>query len=102
MYIVVFFIALLPLLLLGKYKKKLKAANGKSIILLCVVHLILPTLILLIPRFLNAPLWVARYYVPDLFIVLITSAILLYAGGIIKFLLYCKVVVKEEDKHLMI
>ncbi len=102
MYIVVFFIALLPFLLLGKYKKKLKAASGKSIILLCVVHLILPTLILLIPRFLNAPLWVARYYVPDLFIVLITSAILLYAGGIIKLIIYCKVRVKEEDKHLMI
>jgi len=50
----------------------------------------LPTALLLFPRILGAPLWAVRYFVPDLYIVLITCAVLLYAGGVIKLILFCR------------
>lgn len=43
-----------------------------------------PVLLLsFLPLFLSTPLWVVRLYVPDLFLVIITSAAIAFAGGVI-------------------
>ncbi len=85
MYLAIFLIALLPFILLKRYKNKLMLKNkGKSILAVCSLHIILPTALLMSPRIFDAPLWVVRYYVPDLFLTLLISASLLYIGGVIK------------------
>jgi hypothetical protein len=50
---------------------------------LILLHLILPVLLLiLLPVFLNTPLWVAKAFVPDMFTVIVVSAALLFISGI--------------------
>ncbi len=85
MYLAIFLIALLPFFLLKRYKNKLMLQKtGKRIIAISCLHIVLPTALLMSPRVLDTPLWVVRYYVPDLFLTLLISASLLYIGGIIK------------------
>lgn len=91
-YLALFLVALLPLLLLKRYKKKLPTRKArKTVLSICILHIVFPTvLILFLQIFILTPLWVVRYYVPDLFLVLAISAALLYVGGMIKAILYCK------------
>ncbi len=63
-------------------KKRGKACRATLFLL---IHLVLPVLILLIvPVFFATPLWVARDFVPDVFITVAVSSALLFAGGLIK------------------
>lgn len=51
------------------------------------LHLILPVIGLLVPRlFAKTPLWVVRYFVPDLFLVLIVFSGSLFLLGIVKII----------------
>lgn len=86
----VFVIAVLPLCLLGIYKKRIKKGNlALKITLLAVLHLLLPIFILLLPQiFLATPLWVVCAFAPDIFTAIVVSSTLLFVGGIAKAILF--------------
>lgn len=91
-YLAVFIISVLPLLFIGKYKKRLqKGSNWRIVAWMLVFHAVFPVFILLLPRvFFGTLLWVVKAFVPDLFVVIIISAGLLFAGGIVKMILFIK------------
>lgn len=88
-YFVFFVISVLPICLIGVYKKRI--AKGRltlKITVLVLLHLILPIFILLLPiMFFATPLWVVQAFVPDMFTAIIVSSCLLFIGGIVKSLL---------------
>ena len=84
----------LPLLCIRCFKSRLKASVrvtercAKTVILMVLVHIALPVLLLFFPCVaLGTPLWVVRGFVPDMFAAIITSAALLFAGGVVKALM---------------
>ena len=85
-YFVFFAISVLPICLVGVYKKRI--AKGKlpiKIVLLVLLHVVLPIFILLLPiMFFATPLWVVQAFVPDMFTAIIVSSCLLFIGGIVK------------------
>lgn len=90
LYLVILAISIIPVCLIKRFKKRL--STGKlwvKIILTALLHLVLPAFILLFPIAVFAtPLWVVQAFVPDLFCVIITSACLLFIGGIVKAILF--------------
>lgn len=99
-YIAVLVIACLPLCLLGIFIKRLsKGKVALKIIFIVLLHFALPSLLLALPQFFFAtPLWVARAFVPDLFITIVLSSALLYAGGIAKSAIWIYMSFKKGDK----
>lgn len=96
-YLVIFLVALSPLLLLKRYKRKLSVVKrNRTIIIIGILHLIFPTALILSPYIFATPLWVVRDYVPDLFLVLVISASFLYISGVIKVILF------RKAKHMCI
>lgn len=91
-YLAVLVVALLPFIMIGRYKKRLlKGRNWRTAIWLIALHVAFPTFILMLTGiFFKTPLWVVRAFVPDLFAVIIASACLLFAGGVIKAILFIK------------
>lgn len=85
-------VAFLPLCRLPKYRKKAENSSRLPVMLrLLCIHLVLPVvLLLLVPLFFATPLWVARAFVPDVFITVIVSSTLLFAGGLVKGVLLYK------------
>ena len=82
----VFAVAVLPLCRLHKYADRIK--NRKrllTVLLLIAFHVILPIFILLlVPIFFATPLWVAKAFVPDVFMTVVVSSALLFVSGLIK------------------
>lgn len=78
--------AVLQLCLLPKYAGVIKRRKKRvTLLLLLLVHLALPCFILLIvPVFFAAPLWVAEAFVPDVFATVVGSSALLFVGGFIR------------------
>ena len=91
-YLAVFIISVLPLLFIGKYKKHLqKGSNWRIVAWMLAFHAVFPVFILMLTRvFFGTPLWVVKAFVPDLFVVIIISACLLFAGGIVKMILFIR------------
>lgn len=91
-YLAVLVVALLPLIMIGRYKKRLlKGRNWRTAIWLIALHVAFPAFILMLTGiFFKTPLWVVKAFVPDLFAVIIASACLLFAGGVIKAILFIK------------
>ena len=94
----VFAVAVLPLCFLPRYRKLLKKdKNIRKVISIVIYHFILPILILLIvPVFFQTPLWVAKAFVPDVFITVILSSTLLFITGIIKTIMLINYLTKEK------
>ncbi len=86
LYLIIIAIAVLPFALLKLHIKRLTCGKKwLKILALVALHAVLPIFILLFPViFLSTPLWVVCAFVPDLFIVLIISSVLLFAGGAVK------------------
>ncbi len=85
LYLVIVILCTLPLLLFGKWKKRLNNRNRmKVIISFMLFHIIIPTLLLLVPRILGTPMSVVKGFVPDFYIVLVGSAFVAYGTGILK------------------
>lgn len=84
--LVVLAISILPLWLLPKYIETIKEKGiFQAVISTIIFHLFLPIFILfIIPLFFKTPLWVARAFVPDVFITIIISSTLLFVSGIAK------------------
>lgn len=85
-------IAIFPLYLFPKYvnsikyrKIVLKERSLLLFLLFLLFHLLLPIFLLsFIPLFFATPLWVAQAFVPDVFITVMISAILLFVSGFVK------------------
>ena len=88
-YLTVLIISVLPLLFIGKYKKRIGKRSGwKNAAGILAFHAVLPVFILTVPRiFFGTPLWVVKAFVPDLFVTIIVSAGMLFAGGIVKVII---------------
>lgn len=82
-------VAVIPLCLLPKYVNNIKRKKRPTTVWsLLAVHLLLPIFILvLVPIFFATPLWVARAFVPDVFITVVFSSVLLFMGGLIKVII---------------
>ena len=82
LYLLVLFLAVIPLLWLRKWKEK---RNFKGELVWDILrHGVLPIVLLCLPYLLGVPLWVIWYFVKDLFFVLTASALLLFITGIYK------------------
>lgn len=82
----IFALSVLSVCLIPTYAKRIKRLGKVTTVLsLISFHLILPIFILLlVPIFFATPLWVAKAFVPDVFITVVVSSVLLLAGGLIK------------------
>lgn len=82
----VLIVALLPWCLLPRFlRTRGRRKMSLEVALLVLVHGALPVLILsLVPLFFGTPLWVAQAFVPDVFITVVVSAVLLFAAGVVK------------------
>ncbi|HKM34061.1 MAG TPA: serine hydrolase domain-containing protein [Lachnospiraceae bacterium] len=86
-YLVIVMLCILPLFLFGKWKKRLNYRKKvKVIISFTVLHIMLPTLLLLVPRILGTPMSVVRSFVPDFYIVLVGGAFVAYSTGLLKII----------------
>lgn len=84
--LMVLFAAILPWCFLPRYVRRIEYRKiSIRITLLILFHLLLPVFILLlVPVFFATPLWVARAFVPDVFITVMISSALLLIGGLVK------------------
>ncbi|MFR1518530.1 MAG: serine hydrolase domain-containing protein [Clostridia bacterium] len=84
--LMVLFAAILPWCFLPRYVRRIEYRKiSIRITLLILFHLLLPVFILLlVPIFFATPLWVARAFVPDVFITVMISSALLLIGGLVK------------------
>ncbi len=89
-YIAVLAVSVLPLCFIAFWLKR--AGKAKPALLIAVesfVHAVLPSFILALPPlFFKTPLWVVAAFVPDMFITIIISSVLLYATGLAKIVLF--------------
>ena len=85
-------LGILSLCLLSKYSNRIKNVKRASAVsLLITFNLLLPILILLlVPIIFATPLWVARAFVPDVYITVIVSSALLFIGGIFRLIILIK------------
>lgn len=99
--LVIIAIAVLSLVFLKRSIRNQKMSPVR-VIGFVLLHIVLPTLLLLVPTFLNARLWVAARFAPDLFVVLVIGGAILYLTGICKIVFYVfrnkKCVAKEINK----
>jgi len=90
-YLGIVILCILPLLYFGKWKKRLsKRKKAKAVISFTLFHIIIPTFLLLVPRILGVSMSVVKGFVPDLYFVLVGSAILAYATGILKIIYFIR------------
>ncbi|MBR1929994.1 MAG: beta-lactamase family protein [Lachnospiraceae bacterium] len=82
----VFVIAVILLCLIPSYRKRIQRNKPvRSFIWLGIAHLLAPILILLIvPVIFKTPLWVAKSFVPDVYITVVVSAVYSFFGGAVK------------------
>lgn len=89
-YIAALVISVLPICFIVFWLKRVERV--KPVLLLIIeaaIHALLPSLILALPAmFFATPLWVVKAFVPDMFITIITSSVLLYATGLAKIILF--------------
>lgn len=86
----ILFAAILPWCFLPRYVHRIKRRKlSLSIILLLLFHVLLPVfIVLLVPVFFATPLWVAKAFVPDVFITVMISSALLFMAGLVKSILF--------------
>ena len=94
--LVVLTVAVLAICLIPKYINRINRRKRLlTVLLLIAFHLILPIFILMIvPIFFATPLWVAKAFVPDIFITVIISSTLLFVSGLIKIIILYKNIIK--------
>lgn len=90
--LIILFSAILPWCFLPPYIHRTERRKiSLSGMLLVLFHILLPIFILLlVPVFFATPLWVAKAFVPDVFITVIISSALLFLGGLVKSIILYK------------
>lgn len=94
----VFATAIIPMFFIPGYKKRISRNHYKSaVISALVINIALPVFILLIvPVFFQTPLWVAKAFVPDVFITVVISSSLLFIEGIVKAVIFIYTIIKRD------
>ncbi len=84
--LIVFITAILSICLLSKYRYKLKHHYRPLVALFPILinFIFAIFILLLVPVFFKTPLWVAKAFVPDVFIIVVISSILFLISGFIK------------------
>ncbi len=84
--------AILPWCFLPRYVHRTERKKmSLRVILLILFHILLPIFILLfVPVFFATPLWVAKAFVPDVFMTVIISSALLFISGFVKSIILYK------------
>lgn len=84
--------AIISVCLIPKFAKKIgHGKKNRRVLSIILFHLILPIFILTsVPIFFETPLWVAKAFVPDVFITVVVSSTLLFASGAIKSIILYK------------
>lgn len=103
-YIAVLIISVLPLCFIVFWLNRAGRAKPAVLIVIeALIHAALPSFILALPLlFFKTPLWVVMAFVPDMFMTIILSSVLLYVTGLAKvvlFILLKKGVIKPENKY---
>ena len=90
--LIVLSVAIISLCLIPGYAKRVKDGKRSSaMISLILFNLLLPILILfLVPIFFTTPLWVARAFVPDVYITVVASSALLFISGLARGIILYK------------
>ncbi len=93
--------SVLSLCLLPKYARGIKQGKGRVSALLPVLldWLFASFIVLLVPIFFGTPLWVARAFVPDVFITAVVSAALFFAGGLLKGVALWRDIVRKKGSR---
>ncbi len=87
----VLFAAILPWCFLPRYVHRTEHRKISLRVMLLVFNILLPIFILLlVPVFFATPLWVAKAFVPDIFITVIISSALLFINGLVKGIILYK------------
>lgn len=95
----ILFIAILSWCFLPRYVHSIKHRKIISrVMLLVLFHFLLPIFILLlVPIFFATPLWIAKAFVPDVFITIMISSALLFIGGLVKSVILYKHIKYNES-----
>ena len=90
--LVFFAAAIASVCLIPKYANRIKRAKRSSAVLMLIsFNILLPIVILLlVPILFETPLWVARAFVPDVYITVAVSSVLLFVSGFIRGLILYK------------
>lgn len=88
-YLAITAICLLPLVLIGRWEKRCLTGSRKNKIIagIILLHVLVPTMLLIFPPVVGVPYAVVKGFVPDVYIILTGNAILAYCTGIIKIFL---------------
>ncbi len=88
-YLVIAALCLLPLMFIKRWRKR--RMNGshrvRATIGFALLHILVPTLLLVFPQAAGVPYAVIKAFVPDIYMVLVGNAIIAYCTGIIKIIL---------------
>lgn len=78
--------SVLPWCFLRRYARSIQNRKKAPVLMeLLLLHVLFPVfLLLLVPIFFATPLWVARAFVPDVFVIVVVSAALLFLCGLVK------------------
>lgn len=93
-YLTVTVVCVLPLLLIGRWKKRNRDKLCKikdhityrirKYMSFVLLHLLIPTILLIFPQIVGVPLPVVKAFVPDLYIILVGNAAVAYITGVLK------------------
>ncbi|MGN0474563.1 MAG: serine hydrolase, partial [Acutalibacteraceae bacterium] len=87
-YFLILVLTIIPIILFikNRYKNTGYKFTALSLILNIILHVVLPVTLIIIFPLMGMPLFVIKGFVPDLYIILIISAVMLFCGGIIKII----------------
>ena len=92
-FIFVFILSVSVFILFRAVKSKSRGTEKRVLKIICRItgYIIWPLLLLcFIPLFFKTPLWVVRLFVPDLFMVVVSGAVISFAAGIINGIRFIK------------
>lgn len=85
-YLCIFILTVIPIVLFIKNRRKNAEykVTASSLVFNVILHIILPVMLIIALPLMGMTLFVIKGFVPDLYITLIVSAVMLFGGGIIK------------------
>ena len=90
LYLCLVLISLFPLLLIGIWRRKTHSKR-RSILVFTLLHVLFPSVLLLIPVMLKVPMYVVARFAPDFFLIIVVSAAIAYLTGFLKIALMLRI-----------
>ncbi len=95
-YLLMVLISVLPLIFIRKQRRR-QCSKIKNTIGFAILHVVFPSVLMMLPVILKVPMYVIKLFVPDLFLVIIISAALAYFTGLLKIAL--KLYYRKREKQ---